>query len=479
MTETNDTQMTTDISTIVRVDKPDSMRDNLLKLVDSHFGIPCQQIKQTRQTKCDICIRKNTMMYMLSKIESAKQKGHRRPYDFQKYNVATFNKCIAYFRNKGHRSLPTINKSTLNLEIKKTANTTISETTSSETIGEKVINDDSLLPSTLMIDGITDIIGESAIEKSESRVSKLTGLDIKESDKRVYRISRRVAISESEVYPLCMIGITNAKLISIHAGNTGNAKLRVHVSSNVRHKGRQSSKPSVIIYNGHDQKVSSTEIQYAHPDGIMKTGIIPVITLKVPRGDGSISDHEVRVDNLKILRCMTEEQKRSWNVEIERIFITLVRGMSEEDTQKYINITSNTRRLPTKLHILMCPRKSCALETNREFVCWDNPRALNVVTCPRCNLEICSKCKGTSHRGECNMTSEEQTDTAVEEDIRSGICKLCPNKNCKVKTYKNAGCNHMTCRECKNHWCWTRGQLQRDAGSHDYGHNPDEYDPFL
>lgn len=51
-----------------------------------------------------------------------------------------------------------------------------------------------------------------------------------------------------------------------------------------------------------------------------------------------------------------------------------------------------------------------------------------------------------------------------------GQCsKPCPK--CKVPTQKNDGCNHMTCRECNQDWCWICG---RKTGIHGGSH----YAPF-
>jgi hypothetical protein len=35
--------------------------------------------------------------------------------------------------------------------------------------------------------------------------------------------------------------------------------------------------------------------------------------------------------------------------------------------------------------------------------------------------------------------------------------KHCPCSDCGAVTMKNGGCNHMTCKSCKGHWCWVCG----------------------
>jgi hypothetical protein len=47
---------------------------------------------------------------------------------------------------------------------------------------------------------------------------------------------------------------------------------------------------------------------------------------------------------------------------------------------------------------------------------------------------------------------QEINDTLIEEALRNGTIKRCPN--CQVYTEKISGCNYLECTLCKAQWCW-------------------------
>ena len=77
-------------------------------------------------------------------------------------------------------------------------------------------------------------------------------------------------------------------------------------------------------------------------------------------------------------------------------------------------------------------------------------------TCCVCLAEICTSCQMQWHDGlTCAMfKSGRQVEGRLEDwmmkDPRNR--KICPK--CKTPIEKIAGCNHMTCSECKSHMCW-------------------------
>jgi hypothetical protein len=47
-----------------------------------------------------------------------------------------------------------------------------------------------------------------------------------------------------------------------------------------------------------------------------------------------------------------------------------------------------------------------------------------------------------------------------------------PCPGCGILTEKNGGCNHMTCPQCKQEWCWICGDGIDDVGAHFSAGNP-------
>lgn len=86
------------------------------------------------------------------------------------------------------------------------------------------------------------------------------------------------------------------------------------------------------------------------------------------------------------------------------------------------------------------------------------PRATgNVVKCT-CNQQTCVRCENSNHLpATCeNMKdwdSKEQADAANANWILANT-KQCPNPKCRKAIEKNQGCNHMTCSQCRNEFCW-------------------------
>jgi hypothetical protein len=62
-------------------------------------------------------------------------------------------------------------------------------------------------------------------------------------------------------------------------------------------------------------------------------------------------------------------------------------------------------------------------------------------TCPTCRVTWC---------WECGINPYHEGKTC--EDMFAQHFKSCPN--CKVRTQKSEGCNHMRCQQCNIHWCY-------------------------
>ncbi|XP_072028304.1 uncharacterized protein [Amphiura filiformis] len=100
-----------------------------------------------------------------------------------------------------------------------------------------------------------------------------------------------------------------------------------------------------------------------------------------------------------------------------------------------------------------CPSPDCCMiyRRSQSGVMW---------ACSECGHQICSGCGGDPHPG--NMTCQEykvslQSSDAIWQWARKSgntdDVKQCPTQDCGV-IEKFAGCNHVTCTQCKKHICW-------------------------
>lgn len=78
------------------------------------------------------------------------------------------------------------------------------------------------------------------------------------------------------------------------------------------------------------------------------------------------------------------------------------------------------------------------------------------MTCTVCNGEYCWA-HANAHPGETCKSYVKRQKTVVKANDRyiKQIAKACPS--CKAPTQKANGCIHMTCSQCRTHWCWVCG----------------------
>ena len=89
----------------------------------------------------------------------------------------------------------------------------------------------------------------------------------------------------------------------------------------------------------------------------------------------------------------------------------------------------------------MCPKPDCDsfLQKTNES---------NYVKCEN-GHEYCFNCLNFPHG---NIACEKYMEEEFMDWKKDKKVKKCPR--CKIFTEKNAGCNHMTCTNCKYQWCW-------------------------
>lgn len=78
--------------------------------------------------------------------------------------------------------------------------------------------------------------------------------------------------------------------------------------------------------------------------------------------------------------------------------------------------------------------------------------------CDCCLSSHCIECSGRAHAGMSCMEYKSAVDGDAEfQAWRKQHTQPCPK--CAVSIEKDHGCNHMTCSQCKAHFCWLCGAL--------------------
>jgi len=93
--------------------------------------------------------------------------------------------------------------------------------------------------------------------------------------------------------------------------------------------------------------------------------------------------------------------------------------------------------------------------------------AIPEMKCHRCGVEFCFH-HSTAHAGRSCEAYRQQMDKDEHYARQTG--RPCPG--CGILTEKNGGCNHMTCPQCKQEWCWICGDGIDDVGAHFSVGNP-------
>lgn len=103
------------------------------------------------------------------------------------------------------------------------------------------------------------------------------------------------------------------------------------------------------------------------------------------------------------------------------------------------------------------------------------------IVCGVCRVGVCSKCHVEYHNGmSCAIYQMENgnDESGLREWMRRdpNNRKLCPN--CYAGIEKTGGCQHMECRDCKMHICWTCMAVF-SSGRECYGHMAKEHASFV
>eukprot|EP00927_Polykrikos_kofoidii_P021790 TRINITY_DN20532_c0_g1_i1.p1 TRINITY_DN20532_c0_g1~~TRINITY_DN20532_c0_g1_i1.p1 ORF type:complete len:423 (-),score=23.62 TRINITY_DN20532_c0_g1_i1:83-1309(-) len=86
---------------------------------------------------------------------------------------------------------------------------------------------------------------------------------------------------------------------------------------------------------------------------------------------------------------------------------------------------------------------------------------LRHVSCPKCKRDFCLLCglpwrsRTLAHADHDGKSCVEHTNTYPKTEsgaLQWAGAKACPG--CSAPTIRSAGCNHMTCTQCRTEWCW-------------------------
>ena len=107
--------------------------------------------------------------------------------------------------------------------------------------------------------------------------------------------------------------------------------------------------------------------------------------------------------------------------------------------QKYLEFHRN-KTLEADINFRWCPIRNCEG--------FDVFFTTNKLTCNKCSHEFCFLCADPWHFDKkCKGEDKSYMKWASSRKVKN-----CPN--CKVRSEKIGGCDHITCYKCNYYWCW-------------------------
>ena len=139
---------------------------------------------------------------------------------------------------------------------------------------------------------------------------------------------------------------------------------------------------------------------------------------------------------------------------------------NSEHAQKYQLLITNSLVLCNR-QMRWCPAPNCNNAVRVSHV------AMQLVRC-KCSHTFCFTCGEDWHYpigcAGLRMWMKKCEDDSETANWITVNTKDCPK--CQTPIEKNGGCNHMSCKSCKTHFCWQCGKKMEDR---EYGGNPESH----
>jgi len=140
-------------------------------------------------------------------------------------------------------------------------------------------------------------------------------------------------------------------------------------------------------------------------------------------------------------------------------------------TDRYRELLMRTY-VDDKENLKWCPAPNCVFAVDCAVKHRDLPRIVPSVTC-ECKYAWCFGCTHADHQPcPCALVKKWLKKCADDSETANWISantKECPK--CQSTIEKNGGCNHMTCRKCRNEFCWMCMGIWSEHGTSWYNCN--------
>jgi len=162
---------------------------------------------------------------------------------------------------------------------------------------------------------------------------------------------------------------------------------------------------------------------------------------------GEILDLALKEKNSSHLKCHDSECESTIDyqdlIKISENNRSKLNSLGNITTQEWLKKQANE-----KTEIKHCPIPDCKFS----FINYRNSR--EKIRCPHCKKEYCANCLSTPHKRSisCKRAKEQKEEDKQSEEWKKQHTKPCPR--CNAPVYRDGGCRHMTCKNCKLQFCW-------------------------